>query len=239
MSRTGIQRGNRVFEGHWRPLPCTQLHPFCTRALTSWTTGCINSVVEVLDPRRQCSQSHRSCVSSPSDGHSGSSTGNAAAMAFAFLGRCFVGWACESIAKPDLCREITGRVCAGRIGRKTWGRAQVEARHHGTAAQAAPQSAVTPQGGNRRSKWANVVAAPKKAMALCEPRRQRPCHRDRNEQATQNHARLAHDTGAWKWNVDPLGAVALAAQSRATGGRKGTWDASGLAILCFLIASRL
>lgn len=54
-------------------------------------------------------------------------------------------------------------------------------------------------------------------MALYEPRRLRPCHRDRDEQAMQTDTRLAHFTGAWKWNVNAQRAVAASIKAVAEG----------------------
>jgi hypothetical protein len=55
-------------------------------------------------------------------------------------------------------------------------------------------------------------------MALCEPRRQRPCHRDRDEQAMQTDTRMAHVKRApGNMNVAAQRAVAISSTVVAEG----------------------
>jgi hypothetical protein len=76
--------------------------------------------------------------------------------------------------------------------------------------------AFCPQGGYRRSKWANVVAAPTKAMALCDPRRQPDLPQVLARTGiADRHAIGPRLTGAWKWNVDAQRAVVPSSQGMA------------------------
>lgn len=72
-------------------------------------------------------------------------------------------------------------------------------------------------------------------MALCDPRRLRPCHRDRNEQATLCMHGWSPIQDAWKLNVDPLGAVVLANVFHGKGWPGGTCKPRGS---LFLSASK-
>jgi hypothetical protein len=73
------------------------------------------------------------------------------------------------------------------------------------------------QGAVWRSKWANVVAAPTKAMALCQPRRRELSAGIATNRQADRFTRMAHDTGAWKSNVDAQRAVAPSSTGVAEG----------------------
>jgi hypothetical protein len=106
---------------------------------------------------------------------------------FCFPGRCFVDRARESIGAPDLCRDITGRVCVGPNGRMLRGRqpggrdtiaAQQHRPIHKAPSQARSADRLTEQVSGRMSSEPFT-----KAMALFQTRRPLALHRDQHEQA--------------------------------------------------------
>jgi hypothetical protein len=124
------------------------------------------------------------------------------ARAFAFQGRGFVDRACESVGAPDLCRENTGRVCVRRYlpmprDRQPRGSDTIAEQPHRPIHKAPSvlRAGIDAAMGQCRGR----THIP---MALCQPRRQRPCRRDRNEQACRpiypngpRHGRLEVECG--------------------------------------------
>lgn len=170
------------------------------------STSVILKLVNVLDPLRQ-SEGLRLCVSRPSDGHGGSSTGSAKSKAFAFQGRCFrvsADWWARRMALRSnawLARRQMAANPRAEVVPKA-----IEAcplvcgpcTHLGRAHPQAPsvlRAGIDAATGQCRGR----THIP---MALCQPRRQRPCRRDRNEQACRpiypngpRHGRLEVECG--------------------------------------------
>ena len=163
--------------------------PYFTQTLhcnhSGYTVLAVKSVGQRACTTRQ-SQSPRSCDSSPSDGQGGASTGNAAARAFAFLGRCFVVRRREKqtrltdrlIRLPDGGRSQMAGNCRGlRVG--------VASDPHHKAPFCRQGAALTQQMGEcrRRTQRSDAAHDPSGA-ALC---------RDRSEPALRPTMRLAHE----------------------------------------------
>lgn len=163
------------------------LHPFIGKCWTPIQYWCYVHMVNVLDPLRQYRKSRNSCDSSPSDGHGGSSTGIAAVAALLFPRRCFVmmrrGRTRANVERMRVMLQGSRLTVAipsslllnEGISHDALWRAGIKPGHHHKAPSTSGRELTQLKGQCRGRTHVPI--------ALCEPRRSRPCRRDRNEQA--------------------------------------------------------
>lgn len=129
-------------------------------------------------------------------------TGSAVVRAFCVLGRCFVQQRrgesetrTEGSAGPQ--KSNRRRQAGGRVDLRAL-RKGPDCEHIAGVTSGLLHRASSASGRELTQQMGQCRGRTHVPMALCEPRRQRPCHRDRDEQASLTDTSLAHFTGAWK-----------------------------------------
>jgi hypothetical protein len=154
---------------------------------TGWTSA-VRGTIPLVNVRHHCDTHKASSfrVSAPQTGDGDAAPEMRKLGAFAFQGRCFVvARARGAYAAGSSPIEPSNALVASSEGRPFAGPSAgiSSGRHH--KAPSSSGRALTQLMGQCRGR----THVP---MALYEPRRQRPCHRDRDEQALQTDTRLAH-----------------------------------------------
>jgi hypothetical protein len=156
------------------------------------------------------------CVFSPSDGQVPPHRERSRLEAFAFSGRCFV----ERVAQwPE---RRSGGCILGKTTTNNDRRSQVRILPRSTKHRLSSGRALTQQMGEcrrRTQKSDSALSAPALVGLVTGT--------DTNRQRKTMHV-WSPIEDAWKSNVDPLGAVALASVVQGKWWPNGTWDASGL-----------